>query len=88
LLLSCEFRECERFALDQRENRVAEQERVVAVVEPERELVKVGRKVLAAELVVAADDTAIKEAPHVLNGVRVNVAAYIVLNKIIRAKDV
>src|SRR5579884_2408927 len=57
------------------DDRVPEQVRVVAVVEPERELVQVRRKILLGELVIAADHRAVEQAPNRLHGVRVNVSA-------------
>lgn len=53
-----ELREGERVALDQPEDRVAEPERVLAVVPAERGLIQIGGQVLDAELVVRAAENA------------------------------
>ena len=53
---------------------VAEQIWVVAVVEPEGNLVKVGRKVPNAEMVIGADDRTLEKRPHALDRVRVNIS--------------
>ena len=48
----------------------------MTVVEPPLKLVKVGVKVLGAEMVVGTDDRLLEEAPNALHGVSVNVAPY------------
>src|SRR3954451_5160518 len=68
--------ECQRVAFDQTQDRVAEPERVFAVVPAECGFVQVRRKVLDAELVVRADHAPVKEAPNALNRVRMNLAAH------------
>ncbi len=60
----------------QREQGVPEQVRILAVVEAEGELVKIGVQVLGRELVVGADQRPLEEAPYALYGVRVNVRSY------------
>ena len=49
--------------LDQREDRVPEQERILPVVESKAEFVQVGRQVLDGKLVVRADDGTLEQAP-------------------------
>src|SRR4051812_15954538 len=64
----------ESFTLDERQERVAEQVGVLPVVEPEANLVQVGRKVLGRELVERTHDAAVQEAPDVLDALSGHVA--------------
>lgn len=60
---------------DQPKQRVTEQVRVLAVVEPEGELVKVCLQVLLGELVITADNSPVEQAPRTLDRVRVDSTA-------------
>src|SRR5215216_5716883 len=71
-LLRRELAVRKRLALDQRQDRVAKEEGVAAVVPAERGFVQVRGQVLDAELVVRADYGAVEEAPDAFHGVRVN----------------
>ena len=62
---------------------VAEQPGVVTIVEPPLKLVQVGVQVLHGDFVVCANDRPFKEAPDVLNGVRVNVIAHPFLYRVV-----
>jgi hypothetical protein len=72
--LSNELRVRQRFGQQELEHRIPEHVGVFSVVEAELQLIKVGVKVLRANLMVATDDGALQEAPDVLKRVRVNVA--------------
>lgn len=74
-LLRCdESFERHRLAVNETQDRVSEQERVIAVVPAERRFVQVGGKVLHGQLVVRADHGAVEQAPNRLNRVCVDVA--------------
>src|SRR6266498_2253581 len=60
---------------EQFEQRVSEQEGILPVVEPERELVGVGLKVLGRKLVVGADDGPLEQRPGRLDSVGGHVPA-------------
>ena len=60
----------QRFASQQRGQRIAEQVRILPVVEPEGHFVKVSVQMFRGELMVRTDDGALEQAPDVLNGVR------------------
>ena len=62
----------QRLASNESKDRVAEQERVVAVVPAKRGLIEVPGQVLFGELVVAADYGAVEQAPDGLDGVCMN----------------
>src|SRR5260370_21563294 len=66
----------QRVGLDQSQQHVAEQVRVVAIVEAVLKLLQVRGQMLFADLVVRADHRAVKERPRRLDGLRVNVAAH------------
>lgn len=66
-----QVRERQGVSLDQPQDRVAEQERVVAVVPAECSLVQVGGKMLRRELVVRADHGAVEQAPYAFDRVGV-----------------
>src|SRR5271163_1490250 len=51
--------------------------RVLAVVMTKLEFSEVQRQILLAYVVVVADDSALQEAPEILNVVRMNLTAYI-----------
>jgi hypothetical protein len=70
-----QFLERQRLPVDQPQQRVAEEVRVVAVVELKRHFVQVGGQVLRRKLVVAADDGALEQRPDALDRVRVDDAA-------------
>jgi hypothetical protein len=69
--------------MNQHEHRVAEEELVVPVVEPELHLVKVGGQVLRADLVIAADDPALEEGPDTLHRVRMHVGADVLVRGVV-----
>jgi hypothetical protein len=71
-----ELFERQRVTLNKLEDGVAEHERVVFVVPAERCLVQIGGKVFHGKLVVRANHGAVKERPDRLNRVRVYLAAY------------
>jgi hypothetical protein len=71
---SDEFSVRESVAGDQGENRVSEEIRVLAIVEAERDLIEVRRKMLNAELVVGTHDGSVEETPDALDRVRVHLA--------------
>jgi hypothetical protein len=73
----------QRLPLYQTQNRVSEQVWVLPVVEAERELVQIGVQVLDGELVVRTDYGAVKQAPDAFGGVRVNLATYPFLSRVV-----
>src|SRR5438067_1609699 len=64
-----EFPVPQRLLPEQPQHRVPEEPRVLPVVEPKRDLVQVGRKMLGGELVVGADDRALEQTPDAFHGV-------------------
>ena len=64
-----------RWSRRQRDERVAEEVRILAVVESERDLVQVCGQVLDRQLVVRPDDRPLQQAPYAFYGVGVNIAA-------------
>ena len=75
MLVLDEFGVGELVGGDERLHRVPEEERILPVVESERELVQVGRKVLDAHLMIRTDNASLEEAPDALYGVCVNITA-------------
>src|SRR5437016_2179630 len=67
----------------QPQNRIAEQEGVLSVVEPEGHLVKVGGQMLDAELVVGADDRALEERPDALYRVGMHIGPYPLASRVV-----
>lgn len=65
--------------MDQLEHGVAEQIRILAVVEPPRHFVKVGRQMLRRDSVPRSHDSALEQRERRFYGVRVNIAANIFL---------
>lgn len=75
LTLTRQLGKRKRVSADQLKHRIPEKERILAVIEPKRELVKVGGKVLDAQMVICTNHAAVEQRPNALDGVRVNVAA-------------
>lgn len=68
---------------DQRQQRVPEEERVVAIVEPESEFVQVGVQMFGGELVVGADQGSLEEREHALDAVCVNVRPHPLIGSVL-----
>src|SRR5947207_12509179 len=69
--------------VDKTEQGVAEQVRVIPVVESKRELIKVTVKVLNAHLMKRADYRTLEQRKHAFRRVGVNVPAYILILAVI-----
>jgi hypothetical protein len=65
------------------QERIPEQVRIVAVVEPPFQFIQVGIKMLDRDLMIGTDYGALQKAPGGLNAVRVNVAAYPLLDAVV-----
>lgn len=73
------LRSSESFVLQHRRfnelhQRIAEQVRVMAIVEPERHFVQVGRKMLCRDLMPRSDNAALEQRESGFNAVRRNVS--------------
>lgn len=78
-----EFLVPQRLSVEQANDRVAEQVRILSVVEPELQLVNVGIEMLGAHLMERTDDRTVKERPHTFDPVCVNVAADVLLGSVV-----
>ena len=74
-----EFLVFEILGMDQFEHRVPKQERILAVVEPPRHFVKVGRQMLCRYTMPSPHDPAFEQAESGFNGVCVDVAFHVFL---------
>jgi len=62
--------------LQQPQQRIAEQVRVFAIIEPKFKLFKVRGQMLGADLMIGTNDRTLKKAKNAFNGICVNIAAH------------
>ncbi len=78
-LVRCEFFVFEVRSLNQLDERIAEQVRILTVVEPEAHFVQVGREMLRADFMPRSNNAALEQGKHRFHGVCVNISRYIFL---------